>query len=77
MHLDPNDLLFLYTDGITEAQDPEEKEFGEEGVVKMLTSNRSGGVEDLALKLENQIREFTKGAPPLDDSTLIFVRRTQ
>jgi sigma-B regulation protein RsbU (phosphoserine phosphatase) len=72
-----NELLFLYTDGITEAVDPQEQEFGEEGVLKVLTGNRKSGVEDLALILERQIREFTKGAPPLDDSTLIFLRRVQ
>jgi phosphoserine phosphatase RsbU/P len=70
-----NDLLFMYTDGITEQVDPDEKEFGEDGVLKVLTSNRTRGVEDLAHLLENNIREFSKGAPPLDDSTLIFVRR--
>ena len=75
--LDSGDLLFLYTDGITEALDAEEKEFGEDGVLKVITENRSAGVEDLALTLERQIREFTHGAPPLDDSTLIFVRRVQ
>jgi serine phosphatase RsbU (regulator of sigma subunit) len=75
--LDKNDLLFLYTDGITEAVDPEEKEFGEDGVLKVLNGDRATGVEDLALTLERNLREFTRGAPPLDDSTLIFVRRVQ
>jgi sigma-B regulation protein RsbU (phosphoserine phosphatase) len=65
----------MYTDGITEQVDPEEKEFGEEGVLKVILSNRSSGVEDLARMLERNISEFSKGAPPLDDSTLIFVRR--
>jgi sigma-B regulation protein RsbU (phosphoserine phosphatase) len=75
IRMDVNDLLFLYTDGITEAVDPEEKEFGEDGVLKVLMSNRNSNVEDLAHLLERNISDFTKGAPPLDDSTLIFVRR--
>jgi sigma-B regulation protein RsbU (phosphoserine phosphatase) len=77
IQLGVNELLFLYTDGITEAVDPQEQEFGEEGVLKVLTGNRRAGVEDLAHILERQISEFTRGAPPLDDSTLIFVRRVQ
>jgi phosphoserine phosphatase RsbU/P len=77
VRLDVKDLIFLYTDGITEALDPEEKEFGEDGVIKLLTQHPPASVEDLAHSLERQIREFTRGAPPLDDSTLIFVRRVQ
>ena len=76
IHLQNSDLIFLYTDGITEALDPEEREFGEEGVLKVITADRATGVEDLAQNLDRQLREFTRGAPPLDDSTLIFVRRT-
>lgn len=74
--LDPHDMLFLYTDGITECRDNEEEEFGEEGVLRVLENNLNLNVEDLSNLLENEIQEFTRSAPPLDDSTLIFVRRT-
>jgi len=75
IQFEPGDLLFLYTDGITECQNPQEEEFGEEGMLNFLQKNqRSYGVEDLSQLLESQLREFTKGAPPLDDSTLIFLR---
>ena len=77
IELEPRDLLFLYTDGITECQDPDEKEFGEEGVLQVLNANRETNVEDLTQVLERQIRDFTRGAPPLDDSTVILVRRLQ
>ena len=73
----PKDLLFLYTDGISECQDPDEQEFGEDGVIKFLKRNSKDGVDELSQKLELDIREFTRGAPPLDDSTLIFLRRVQ
>jgi sigma-B regulation protein RsbU (phosphoserine phosphatase) len=73
--LDANDLLFLYTDGITECQNAQEEEFGEQGVVNFLTKNRTASVEELSLLLENCLREFTNSAPPLDDSTLIFLKR--
>lgn len=73
----PKDLLFLYTDGISECQNPEEQEFGEDGVVNFLMKNRNDTMDELTQKLENVIREFTQSAPPLDDSTLIFLRRVQ
>ena len=75
--LEPNDLLFLYTDGITESQGPDEEEFGEEGVLNFLMEHRNVSVEDMSASLQNRIREFTSNAPMADDSTLIFVRRAQ
>jgi phosphoserine phosphatase RsbU/P len=73
--LQPDDLIFLCTDGITESQNPEGEEFGEEGAKEFITKNRETGVEDLSNMLEEKIREFTHGAPLIDDSTIIFVKR--
>lgn len=73
--IEPGDMLFLYTDGITECTNPEGDEFGEEGVVKFLEQNRGTKLEDLAQLLEDHIREFTHSAPPVDDSTMIFLKR--
>jgi sigma-B regulation protein RsbU (phosphoserine phosphatase) len=73
--LQPDDLIFLCTDGITESQDPDGQEFGEDGAKEFLAKNRETGVEDLSNLLEEKIREFTHGANPIDDSTIIFVRR--
>jgi sigma-B regulation protein RsbU (phosphoserine phosphatase) len=75
--MEPNDLLFLYTDGITESQNPQEEEFGEEGVIHFLAKNRDLAVEELSRVLENQIREFTQNAAPLDDATLIILKRLE
>jgi serine phosphatase RsbU (regulator of sigma subunit) len=73
--LEPSDLLFMCTDGITESQNPAGQEFGEDGASLFLTKNRTMGVEDLALTLEQAVKEFTQGASPIDDSTIIFVKR--
>ncbi len=75
LNLQPNDLIFLCTDGITESQDPDGLEFGEEGAKEFLVKNRETGVEDLSNLLEEKVREFTHGAAPIDDSTIIFVKR--
>jgi serine phosphatase RsbU (regulator of sigma subunit) len=75
IQMDPTDVLFLCTDGITEAQNPDGEEFGEDGVVEFLRIYRHAGVEDLAHMLENRIREFTHGASAIDDATIIVVKR--
>src|SRR5262249_52596823 len=69
------DLLFLYTDGITESQNPQEEEFGEDGVIEFLRKHRLLAVDEMSALLESQIREFTKDAPPIDDATVVFVKR--
>jgi serine phosphatase RsbU (regulator of sigma subunit)/pSer/pThr/pTyr-binding forkhead associated (FHA) protein len=73
--LEANDLLFMCTDGITESQDPTGEEFGENGAIQFLTTNRQMNVEDLSQLLEQTVKEFTQGASPIDDSTIIFVKR--
>lgn len=75
LQLNPGDLIVLYTDGITECMNPEGEEFGESGVMSFLLKNRDAKLEELAQSLEDHIREFTNAAPPIDDSTLIFLRR--
>ncbi len=73
--LEPKDLVVLYTDGITESRNPLEEEFGEAGMVKFLRNNQNFGVEQLSELLEKTIRDFVQGAPPLDDSTLVLIKR--
>jgi serine phosphatase RsbU (regulator of sigma subunit) len=75
LQLEPGDLIVLYTDGITECMNPAGEEFGENGVMDFLLKNRDAKLEELAQSLEDFIREFTNAAPPIDDSTLIFLRR--
>jgi sigma-B regulation protein RsbU (phosphoserine phosphatase) len=75
--LQPEDLLFMYTDGITESQNPEEEEFGEDGVIDFFNSHKNTELEELSRLLETQIREFTHNAAPLDDATLILLKRLQ
>ncbi len=73
--LGPGDLMILYTDGITEAEDPEGDELGvtglEELVAGLSSSQADGACEELLARLER----FTGGAEPTDDVTLLVVER--
>lgn len=73
--IESDDIVILYTDGVTECLSPEDEEFGEDGVIQFLKKNSTASMEDLATMLENHVREFTHGAPPLDDSTLVLLKR--
>ncbi len=74
--VDPGDLLCLYSDGITEAESPEEEEHGTERLCDVLRAHR----EELAIQavldaIRESVEEFSRGRPQGDDQTLLVVRR--
>ena len=73
--MDRGDLLVLYTDGITEAEDPDEEEFGVERLVKFVASLTEVTAEQACAKILETVDDYTKGAIPQDDVTLLVVER--
>lgn len=70
--LKKNDRLFLYTDGVTEAQTKEHKFFGEERLLEVLNQKELSLPQTLEHIYEN-IQEFTHDAPQFDDITMMIV----
>jgi serine phosphatase RsbU (regulator of sigma subunit) len=75
--LEPGDLLLLYTDGITEAENPEAEEFGLERLVDFCQAHRRDETEAFAAELEGCLNRFTQGQPAADDRTIVVVRRLE
>lgn len=73
--LNPGDLLVLYTDGVTEAQDPTGDFWGEERLNAFLAQHRALGCAELAEALIQRVREFEGSTGPSDDITLLLARR--
>lgn len=73
--LAPGDVLVLYTDGIVEATDPDDAEFGEERLRKICVEGRTIGCPALAAAIERTLEEFVRGVPFADDRTLLLVHR--
>jgi sigma-B regulation protein RsbU (phosphoserine phosphatase) len=74
--LAPRDLLVIYTDGVTEARNEDNQEFGEPRLVSLL--EKTGG-ERSALTLSNLMQDldaFVGAAVQHDDITCLIVRRT-
>src|SRR3984885_2714803 len=74
--LEPQDLLIIYTDGVTEAWDEEHSAFGD---ARLLSIARATGPERAAMTLSNIMRnldDFVGAAPQHDDITCMVVRRT-
>ena len=73
--LEPGDFLLVYTDGITEAVNPEEEEFGLDRLEEIARSRRSAPLPELRQAIEDGVDDFARGVPYADDRTLLFLRR--
>ena len=79
--LEPGEVLYLYTDGVTEAQNTEEHMFGEERLLQCLNqytkqndSMEHDSMEQLCHAAKTAVSTFTEGAEPFDDITMLAVR---
>ena len=71
--LTPDDLLFAYTDGATEARNPAREELGLERLEELLRDAPSAGAAMAVV--EQALREHTGDGEAFDDVTLLAVRR--
>jgi len=72
--LQPGDCIFLYTDGITEAMNPDGEQFTSERLVESLKSVNGSAVEEIVRKVIENVRRFTAGAAQSDDMTILAIR---
>ncbi|MCB1183763.1 SpoIIE family protein phosphatase [bacterium] len=79
-HVDlaPGDLLFLYTDGLTETKDPDgDDEFGEDRLSEVLRENRDDVVQDIFARIDTELRAYSgrsAGQVADDDITMIGLK---
>ena len=71
----PGDILFLYTDGVTEAENVEQKLYSNERLEKFLNStDKNLELEELLNEVRNSIKEYAGGAKQSDDITMLALR---
>ena len=70
--LEPNDLLCLYSDGIIEAHDRNDREFGLERLQKIVRANRSNSAEQIGREVLARVAKF--GREGEDDRTIVIVK---
>ncbi len=73
----PGDVLVIYSDGITEAMNEEEEQFGEEGLEPVIREHIDLPAEDLIDKIVEAARAFAGDQPQMDDMTLLVIKRTE
>ena len=70
--LNQGDRLFLYTDGVTEATNIENKLYGESRLLEFVNENAKVKAKDLLPMLKANIDEFATEAPQFDDITMLM-----
>ena len=71
------DVLLLYTDGVTDAQNSEGAFFGGERLLEVVQAQVGHSAQDMQDALLAEIQGFVGDAPQFDDITLVVVARTQ
>jgi sigma-B regulation protein RsbU (phosphoserine phosphatase) len=75
LDLAPGDLLVVYTDGIVEAYDPADEEFGLERLEEVCRAHRTLPLGELSNTIDRELEKFVRGVPYPDDRTLVLLRR--
>jgi sigma-B regulation protein RsbU (phosphoserine phosphatase) len=73
--LDKGDILVVYSDGLTDAQNPQEEMFGEKRLLSIIRQEALSGSHALEQKFLQAIDEFTQGTPQTDDITFVVVEK--
>lgn len=74
VNLETGDTAYLYTDGVVEAMDAAEEEYGQKRYFDFLAAHRTLPPQEIIEKCLEDIREFTRGHPQHDDITMIAIR---
>jgi serine phosphatase RsbU (regulator of sigma subunit) len=77
LHLCNKDILMVYSDGLTDAENRQEEMFGEERLLKLIQEEAPLGSHALEQKLLKAIEEFTQGMPQTDDITFVIAEKCQ
>ena len=72
--LSPGDVLYLYTDGITEATDKDLKMYGHERVIEVLNNDPKASVRQLDEAVRADIEKFVGEEEQFDDMTTLCIR---
>lgn len=74
-NLGPGDILTLFSDGVTEENNPAGEEFGEERLAKLLVDKGPSGAANLVEEIRQAVLAWAAGAAAADDVTVVVARR--
>jgi len=69
-----DDIVLVYTDGVTEAMNPKRRLFGEERFLKLIRESGKKSADEFVETLKEEMNIFTEGSEQNDDITLVAVK---
>ena len=74
IELREEDLLVLYTDGVTEALNPQNQEFGRQRLAQLSRQVNDTSVKEAIQLIRQGLEEFSEGRPLADDTTIVICK---
>ncbi|MGH7872656.1 MAG: CHASE2 domain-containing protein [Candidatus Binatia bacterium] len=74
LKLEPGEILLLITDGVSEAEDDQQAQYGSARVIDFFDAEFPGTATAACEKLRADVKRFTAGAPASDDLTIMAIR---
>ena len=74
LKLEPGDVVVYYTDGLTDAENPNGENFGEARLSRVIEEAGTGSAADILQYILRAVDQFGQGIVPFDDLTLMVVR---
>jgi serine phosphatase RsbU (regulator of sigma subunit) len=68
------DIAILFTDGVTEAINGKQVQFGQERLAKLIVESHTLSAEEIVKRIEREVSAFSEGQPQFDDLTLMAVK---
>jgi sigma-B regulation protein RsbU (phosphoserine phosphatase) len=72
--LHDGDVLVAYTDGLVEALNPQQEEFGEERLSDIVRSSHSLSAAEICNRIATRLQAFVAESPQWDDITLVIMK---
>ncbi len=77
LKLEKGDIVLYYTDGITEAENPNKELFGFKRLEKVIYDNRYNDVDTIKENILNEINIFRRDYPQVDDLTFVVIKNNE
>jgi len=74
VELREGDMIFMFTDGVSEAMSVGEEEFGEERLGQILKANREMSTDELMKHVLQEVKTHASGTPQSDDITMVIMK---
>jgi phosphoserine phosphatase RsbU/P len=74
LNLEPNDTMVLFSDGVTEAMDPEDNLYGVARLREVLQGKTDEPLDEIQKCVLESVENFARGARQADDLTMLLVR---